>query len=143
VSYRIVRVDGDDESISSTLTRLHEATFGSTAPIPHFNVGWWWLVKHREQPLGSAGFCGLRKLDSNTGYLKRAGVLPVARGQGLQRRMITVREAQARRLELKEMLTDTTDNPASANTLIRAGYRLFTPASPWGLPGALYWRKKL
>jgi GNAT superfamily N-acetyltransferase len=141
MTYHIVRVDGDDEGISSTLTRLHEATFGNTAPIPHFNVGWWWLVKHEGKPVG---FCGLRAADDKkVGYLKRAGVLHEARGQGLQRRMIHVRERHARREGMVLMLTDTTDNPASANTLMSAGYRLYKPEYRWALPNALYWRKEL
>jgi phage terminase large subunit len=39
------------------------------------------------------------------------------------------------------MHSDTTDNVASANNFIRAGYRLYQPQHPWGWPHTLYWRK--
>ena len=39
------------------------------------------------------------------------------------------------------MQSDTTDNLASANNFIRAGYRLYRPQMPWAWPESLYWRK--
>jgi phage terminase large subunit len=39
------------------------------------------------------------------------------------------------------MHSDTTDNVASANNFIRAGYRLYRPQHPWAWPNTLYWRK--
>jgi phage terminase large subunit len=39
------------------------------------------------------------------------------------------------------MHSDTTDNLASANNFIRAGYRLYQPQNPWAWPNTLYWRK--
>jgi phage terminase large subunit len=41
------------------------------------------------------------------------------------------------------MHSDTTDNLASANNFIRAGYRLYRPQYPWGWPNTLYWRKSI
>ena len=41
----------------------------------------------------------------------------------------------------QRMISDTTDNVASANNFIRAGYRLYQPQHPWGWPQTLYWRK--
>jgi phage terminase large subunit len=41
------------------------------------------------------------------------------------------------------MKADTTDNIASANNFIRAGYRLYQPPHPWGWPRTLYWRKSI
>jgi hypothetical protein len=37
----------------------------------------------------------------------------------------------------------TTDNLASANNFIRAGYRLYQPQHPWAWPNTLYWRKSI
>jgi GNAT superfamily N-acetyltransferase len=70
-------------------------------------------------------------------------VLPEARGQGLQRRLIGARERHARALGMAWLVTDTYQNPASSNSLIAAGYRLYEPAQPWGARGTLYWRKRL
>jgi phage terminase large subunit len=41
------------------------------------------------------------------------------------------------------MQSDTTDNLASANNFIRAGYRLYLPQTPWAWPNSLYWRKSM
>jgi hypothetical protein len=41
------------------------------------------------------------------------------------------------------LVTDTHDNPASANSLIARGFKLFDPTKPWGATGTLYWRLKL
>jgi phage terminase large subunit len=41
------------------------------------------------------------------------------------------------------MHSDTTDNLASANNFIRAGYRLYQPQYPWAWPNTLYWRKSV
>jgi phage terminase large subunit len=41
------------------------------------------------------------------------------------------------------MHSDTTDNVASANNFIRAGYQLYQPRHPWGWPRTLYWRKSI
>jgi GNAT superfamily N-acetyltransferase len=76
-------------------------------------------------------------------YLARAGVAPEFRGQGLQKRMISLREKWARAKKYKWAVTDTTGNPPSANSLIARGYRLYEPSAPWGLSTAIYWRKKL
>jgi phage terminase large subunit len=41
------------------------------------------------------------------------------------------------------MQSDTTDNLASANNFIRAGYRLYRPQYPWAWQNTLYWRKTI
>ena len=40
-------------------------------------------------------------------------------------------------------ITDTTDNMASANSLIKAGYTLYKPSTPLALSNSLYWKKQL
>lgn len=41
------------------------------------------------------------------------------------------------------IVSDTTDNPVSANNFIKAGYRLYEPDVPWAWSNTLYWRKWL
>jgi phage terminase large subunit len=41
------------------------------------------------------------------------------------------------------MHSDTTNNLASANNFIRAGYRLYRPQTPWAWPNSLYWRRSI
>jgi hypothetical protein len=50
-------------------------------------------------------------------------------------------EARARHNGWACIISDTTDNIASANNSIRAGYRLYQPQIPWAWPHTLYWRK--
>lgn len=92
-----------------------------------------------------AGFAGLAPSSrwADTGYLCRAAVLPDYRGRGLQKRLIRVRIAKARRLGWRWLVTDTRQNPASANSLIDCGFRMFEPSEPWSFSDACYWRLKL
>ena len=102
----------------------------------------WWIVWDDEgEPVGYAAL-SVRPNEPGVGYLRRVGVLPSARGQGLGRRLLRARIARARALGLTTLLTDTTTaNVASANNLIGAGFRLFLPEYAWaGHEGVLYWR---
>lgn len=77
-------------------------------------------------------------------YLARAGTDPEHAGRGLYQRLLRTAFAAARRAGITEVVTDTTYwNVASANGLIGAGFRLYTPATRWAFADGLYWRKKL
>lgn len=94
----------------------------------------------------AVGFAVLRPVtsDAGFGYLARAGVAEGARGHGLQRRLIRVREAAARRLGWTALVSDTSRiNLASSNSLIREGYKLYAPAKKWGFKDGNYWLKWL
>lgn len=142
MTYRIREVDCSDDDVAELIHELHEATFGDTAPKVNPARGWWWVAYDGREV---AGFCGLTPTyrDASIGYLKRAGVLYRHRGQGLQRRFVRVREAKARRVGMRSIITDTTDNPSSSNNLIACGYRIFRPPSPWAFPETIYWHKEL
>ena len=146
VTYRLRKVDGTDEDVAEELKELHDQTFGASAPMILPDQGHWWLAEGRvDGEWLPAGFCGLteRPQEPSVAYLKRAAVLPWARGRRLQRRMVRVREALARKLGIKQLVTDTTDNIPSANNLIACGYKLYRPAEPWGFTHTLYWFKEL
>lgn len=102
----------------------------------------WWVALEDDEP---AGFCCLSpsRTRHNSGYLSYAGVMPQFRGNGLQKRLIRVRISEARRREWLSLVTDTYDNPASSNSLIACGFRLFEPLQPWGLSTALYFQRCL
>lgn len=141
--YRITAVDGDDEEVADHLRELHDEVFGDTAPQIDPSIGYWWIAKAADEV---AGFCGVTPSYGDPmqlGYLKRAGVRLSHRGQGLQRRFIRVREARARKNGWTALVTDTTDNPSSANNLIACGYRIYTPQEPWGFLQTIYWTKEL
>ena len=62
---------------------------------------------------------------------------------GLQLRLMRALESRARQIGWDAVVTDTTNNLASANNFIRAGYRLYQPPCPWAWPNTLYWRKSI
>jgi GNAT superfamily N-acetyltransferase len=110
---------------------------------PYFpKNGWWWVGLDQRQVVA---FCLVIPSSQwgDTAYLARSGVMPAWRGKGLQKRMVTIREQFAKKRGYRWMITDTTDNPASANNLISRGYKLYKPKNPWGYEITLYWRKRL
>lgn len=110
---------------------------------PYFpKNGQWWVGREKGQ---AVAFCLIIPSAqwSDTAYLARSGVMPAWRGKGLQKRMITIRERFAKKQGYRWMVTDTTANEASANSLISRGYKLYTPKRPWGYEVTLYWRKRL
>lgn len=152
MNFLIKEVDANDDHYHDEILELHDLTFFDPMVRPDLPRGYWWLVYERDAPklslcslVNPVAFCGLTEATSTpgAGYLKRVGVLKPYRGQGLQRRLITVREKKARKLGLTLMLTDTTDNPPSANSLIGAGYKIFEPAYRWAFKNSLYWKKDL
>lgn len=137
--YRFCEVDGFEEA--DTLADLHRRIFEADVPPPT-DYGHWWIGTCAGVPVAFAGLVA-STLGPGIGYLKRAGVAAGHRGRGLQRRMITLREMRARRNGWHRIVTDTTDNVASANNLMACGYRLFRPEHPWAFRDSLYWTKNL
>jgi GNAT superfamily N-acetyltransferase len=106
---------------------------------------YWWIDEEKGKPVAFAGMkvCGA-DYNRGLGYLSRAGVVAGQRGQGRQRRLVHARVRMARRLGLKEVVTYVVaGNLASANSLIRAGFKLYSPAERWGGKDALYFRRRL
>jgi len=139
---KIKRVDIRCPVIQETLSVLQQKCLPGDSPFDT-TQGWWWIVYDAHNlPCAFAGLVpSLRWLD--TGYLCRAGVLPSHRGQGVQKRLIRARVRQARALGWNWLITDTYQNPASSNSLISTGFKLFEPTKPWGAILTLYWRLKL
>ncbi|WP_439369532.1 GNAT family N-acetyltransferase [Bradyrhizobium sp. DASA03120] len=140
--YRIRIVDTSDDDIVDTLSDLHRLTFFDAAGMPQFELGAWWLAYQGDDAVAFAGVLPSTHV-RNGGYFSRVGVLQRHWGRGLQRRMMRVVEARGRRIGWGSIVSDTTDNPVSANNFIQAGYRLFEPEAPWAWSHSLYWRKLL
>jgi len=144
-AYRFTRADPQhDEDHRDLLRDLHTLSFWETAPMPDFEEpgGYWWLVHCGREPVA---FCGMREgyTYPTHCYLYRAGVVYSHQGRGLQRRMVRTREALARKLGFRGLVTDTSyDNYRSSNTLIRCGFRLFIPRVRWSFDTQLYWHKE-
>lgn len=103
---------------------------------------YWWIAWDGKTP---AGYCGIKPWPRyNCYFMCSAGVNPDYRRQGLHKRLIRVRERQARADGCERIVTYTSrDNVASANNLIRMGYVLYRPRADWALPGAYYFQKRL
>lgn len=143
MTYRIREVDGLDDEVADTLDELHDACFDGDAPRAPYDYGNWWIAYYGKEPAAFAGITP-STLGPGIGYLKRVGVLPEHRGQGLHRRLTRVREACARRNGWVAVITDTTDNVPSANNIIKAGYKLFDPPyGRWAFEHSCYWQKIL
>lgn len=127
------------EHAADTLRYLHAECFPEDLqPGLH---GDWWVVDNDGEPVAFAGLWQSLSLPG-AGYLCRAGVLPRARGAGLQRRLIDARERCAKRKGWNALITDTSfGNIRSANNLIARGFRLYKPERQWSFDDALYWRK--
>jgi GNAT superfamily N-acetyltransferase len=140
--YRIREVDGHDEEIADTLADLHRLTFFDGAAIPEFDWGHWWLAYFERMPVAFAGVVPSTRA-YNAGYFSRVGVLKKHSGNGLQLRLMRALESRARHNGWSCIISDTTNNLASANNFIRAGYQLYQPQYPWAWPNTLYWRKSI
>lgn len=135
----IRRVSGPD--FADELYDLQAKCLPVDAPC-HVDIGWWWLAFDDDTPAGFGSLCASNQY-AERGYLCRAGTLPEFRGRGIQKRLIRVREAYARRLGFGTIVTDTFQNAPSSNALISCGFKLYDPRTPWSFPGALYWHKTL
>jgi len=128
--------------VESLILGLQYLCLPQDAPLPiggHF----WWLAWREDYPVAFAALTVHEYDDFQFGHLSRAGVLPDHRGNGLQRRLIGVREKKAKALGLPLVISTTYNNAPSGNNLISCGYRLYTPADPWMAEGTNYWTKKL
>jgi GNAT superfamily N-acetyltransferase len=101
----------------------------------------WWIVWNENyEPVG---YCGVVIYDDFAIH-KRCGVLPCARGNGLQKRMLKTRENFAKKNKCGSILTYVSiQNIISANNLISTGYRVYNPSWRWGGDHYLYVQKML
>lgn len=139
---RIKQVNAKTDQMRSLLLYLQKKCLPYDEPYDT-DFGWWWIAyDEKNTPIGFAGLVPSASWN-DAGYLCRAGVVPSARGLGIQNRLIAVRIRKAKAMGYNWLVSDTRDNPASSNSLINQGFKLFDPTNPWGYSDALYWRKRL
>jgi GNAT superfamily N-acetyltransferase len=142
MKFTIKKVDLRNPSLITLICYLQKKI------LPSDNIykperGHWWIAYAQDgKPVAFAGLVRSIKW-ADTGYLCRAGVLDGYTGNGLQKRLIQARIKQARKLGWNWCITDTTNNPASANSLINAGFKIYTPANKWSYRNAIYWKYKV
>jgi GNAT superfamily N-acetyltransferase len=139
---RIKKVDIRKETNRTVILYLQKKCLPMDAPYKPETGHWWIAYDENDKPVGFAGL--VRSISwYDCGYLCRAGVLYGYTGKGLQKRLINARLRQARKLGWKWAITDTTDNPASSNSLINQGFKIYEPTRPWAYKHSLYWRKRI
>ena len=133
--------DGLSQQNLSRISVMQEIVFGciyDSSPVDAH----WWIAFQNGSPVAFAALTHYE--DDDTAFLSLAGVLPCARGKGLQKRFIKKREKLAAELDCRRIITYTSyDNIVSANNLIKSGYLLYEPKWDWGVTDAYYFRKVL
>ena len=138
---KIKRVDTRQPAVQTRLSALQKKCLPYDKPYDT-NHGYWWIATKDGVDCGFAGLV-CSPWWSDCGYLIRCGVVSDCRGQGLQKKFIRVRIRQAKALKMNWVITSTYDNPASANSLISCGFKMFNPTKPWMTKHTSYWRLKL
>ena len=140
-TYRILKVDPSHADVAATIIQMHAQCF----PGLEFQQlhGDWWIAYDGETK-APAAFAGLwpSVRTPGAGYLCRAGVLPQGRGKGLQRKLIKVREREAKKKRWVVLFSDIAPgNAHSLNNLYACGFRAFVPSEPWSGEDWNYVRK--
>lgn len=126
---------------TTALQKLHMALFPDLS-APYFPDGKWWLTYAGKRAVAFVGY-SLSLIEKDAAYLWRVGVVEGHRGHGLQRVLMDTCVVHARLEGFARIVSDTTDNPPSANNFVRTGWETFFPVKPWGFPSAIYWQKRL
>lgn len=142
MKFTVKKVDIKDSSVRTVIMFLQKKILPVDVPYVPDRGHWWVAYAECGKPVAFAGLVR-SQIWNDTGYLCRAGVLDGFTGHGIQKRLISARLAQAKKLGWNWCITDTTDNPASANSLINAGFKIYTPANPWSFKNAIYWKFKV
>lgn len=111
---------------------LHREILPRDEAVKHDKAVKWWTAT--DTSTGElVGFAALTLQDNGTGaFLSMAGVRKSHRGLGIQKRLIKARVRYARKHSVRRCFTYTAPyNPASGNSLISCGFRLYCPE---GLP---------
>lgn len=127
--YKVADLSYADRSIIKGLDRL---CFPWDDPYdPRY--AFWWIAWDGDAPIGYAGLKLLRD-EPGTAFMCRVGVLAQYRGQGIGKRLIQSRVRWAKRNpNISALVTYTMrDNLASANNLLKLGFRLYNPEYQYG-----------
>jgi GNAT superfamily N-acetyltransferase len=142
MKYHVVNVDIRQPKMVQLLTLLQKTCLPADRIYP-ITKGYWYVVYTQNSE--AVGFGGIVPSSrwADTMYLCRAGITRAHQGRGLQKRLLRARIRKAKTLGMNWVITDTNQNPASANNLISIGFRMFEPSEPWGFKTALYWKYRI
>ena len=122
------------------IARMDSELFPDDYPVVDWDSAVWFIGISNGQDVC---YCGI-KLYEEMAYLNRAGVMPVARGKGYQKKMINKRVTFAKEQGIPCVVTDTVaSNIPSNNNLIKTGFKMYDPGlygwKEYG-PSLVYWR---
>jgi len=138
---RRAKTDREFEQIYALDLLIFGIEDGSLGSIDDLVGSEWWIVW--DENMEPVGYCGI-VIYSDFAVHKRSGVLPRVRGHGLQKKMLALREAFARKQGCNLICTYVSvQNTHSANNLIAQGYRVYNPEWRWGGDNFLYIQKHL
>ncbi|WP_341918711.1 GNAT family N-acetyltransferase [Polaromonas sp. YR568] len=107
------------------------------APLPDNPRNHYWVARAKD---GEAVAFVILYRYQDCWYLSRAGTLERHSGKHLYPRLLRAAFRHIRKTKTRNVITDCSNwNTRSANGLIRAGFRLYTPARKWGFEDGLYW----
>lgn len=139
--YRIRKLSNPSLGMLKRIQTMDAVCFPGDDPVEIRPTDHVWVAYHKGELVG---FSLARELaDEPVLYFTRVGVMPPHRGCGLQKRFIRCRVAYARRLRCRCVITYTVHNPASSNSLISCGFRLYDPESAYAGEASQYWQLTL
>lgn len=125
------------DATSQVLAALHTLTFPGDAAPAWREDGLAWITYDGEDPVA---FLYAEPITDELWYFSRVGVMPAARGRGLQGKLMALME---RALAGTAVVSTTYENPASANRFVARRWKTYIPAYRWGAAGTIYWYKDL
>jgi GNAT superfamily N-acetyltransferase len=142
MKYKIALVDSSKPKVAELLIYLQKTCLPADK-VYEVSRGFWYVAYSLNgEAIGFAGVVPSTRW-SDCMYFCRAGVVYSHRGKGIQKRLIRARVRKAKSLGMNWVVTDTYDNPASANSLISTGFKMFEPSEPWGVKKTLYWKYQI
>lgn len=144
----IRRATADDAETLEDMDRVcfpHDHPYG----LFQWNKGVCWIAiegdaaHHYTEPRPQA-YLAAHPLRHGVWFFSRVGVLPHARGAGLQRRLIGVMERHGRREGWREIVTYTVGNNGySTSNILACGWRTYEPRRSYVGHDVVHLRKKL
>jgi GNAT superfamily N-acetyltransferase len=142
MTYRLRLVNGKSKRTQQVLNRLQKTILPYDKPVDT-TIGYWWIIyADNGKPVAFAGMKQSAQFNDCC-FLHRAGVMYEHTGKALQKRLIKARLRKAKHMGFNWAVTDTTKNPASSNSLINCGFKLYEPSKPWGSENTYYWRFRI
>jgi len=142
MKYHVALVDINQPKVVQLLALLQKTCLPADKIYPATKGYWYVIYTQSGEAVGFGGIVPSSRW-SDTMYLCRAGVTRAHQGRGLQKRLLRARIRKAKALGMNWVITDTNENPASANSLISVGFKMFEPSEPWGFKTALYWKYRI